>query len=263
MALRTMTLNQNVVLNNFSTMSSNNTPITAIIQNKRQIAPAKEQKSLHFNNVNNNAYKVTDIKYKKKYNYNGIQYPGHQTTSVARRNARERNRVKQVNNGFANLRQHIPSKVITSLSTAGRGGSKKLSKVDTLRLAVEYIKSLQRMLDENENKKNQKISQNLSLPCYSTTSQSSEVSTSPAHSVICELSANGGTPYNIRHHHFKMEPYDNYCEYQSESSSPSYTNNGYILTSTPHKKPNYEEFTSVAPEDEELLDTITWWQQQE
>ena len=57
---------------------------------------------------------------------------------VARRNARERNRVKQVNCGFEMLRAHIP--------TAAK--QKKMSKVDTLRHAVEYIQSLQLMLNE-------------------------------------------------------------------------------------------------------------------
>ncbi|KAF4524523.1 hypothetical protein B566_EDAN002795 [Ephemera danica] len=64
--------------------------------------------------------------------------PG-QPVAVARRNARERNRVKQVNNGFSNLRQHIPFSA----------RNKKMSKVETLKCAVDYIRSLQRLLDEN------------------------------------------------------------------------------------------------------------------
>ncbi|EDW43696.1 GM19063 [Drosophila sechellia] len=64
---------------------------------------------------------------KKKFNYNNMPY-GEQLPSVARRNARERNRVKQVNNGFVNLRQHLPQTVVNSLSNGGRGTSKKLSK---------------------------------------------------------------------------------------------------------------------------------------
>ncbi len=59
---------------------------------------------------------------------------------VARRNARERNRVKQVNCGFEVLRAHIP--------TAAK--AKKMSKVDTLKHAVEYIQILQQMLSEKE-----------------------------------------------------------------------------------------------------------------
>ena len=68
--------------------------------------------------------------------------------AVARRNARERNRVKQVNNGFSMLREHIPPEIADTFEQAGRGAAaaKKLSKVETLRMAVEYIRSLERML---------------------------------------------------------------------------------------------------------------------
>lgn len=66
--------------------------------------------------------------------------------SVARRNARERNRVKQVNNGFSMLRDHIPPEIADTFEQAGRGNSKKLSKVETLRMAVEYIRNLEQML---------------------------------------------------------------------------------------------------------------------
>ncbi|KNC27272.1 Achaete-scute complex protein T8 [Lucilia cuprina] len=68
--------------------------------------------------------------------------------AVARRNARERNRVKQVNNGFAALREHIPEEVAEVFENQGtnRGSCKKFSKVETLRMAVEYIRSLERLL---------------------------------------------------------------------------------------------------------------------
>ncbi|CAH1986737.1 unnamed protein product [Acanthoscelides obtectus] len=71
-----------------------------------------------------------------------------QPIAVARRNARERNRVKQVNNGFATLRQHIPNFVVAAFeNTHGRGANKKFSKVETLRMAVEYIRSLEELLN--------------------------------------------------------------------------------------------------------------------
>ncbi|XP_054087599.1 achaete-scute complex protein T5 [Zeugodacus cucurbitae] len=77
--------------------------------------------------------------------------------SVVRRNARERNRVKQVNNGFSHLRQHIPPAIIADLSNGrrgiGPGAHKKLSKVDTLRMAVEYIRRLQCVIDEVDGKR--------------------------------------------------------------------------------------------------------------
>lgn len=75
--------------------------------------------------------------------------------AVIRRNARERNRVKQVNNGFFNLRQHIPNAIIAEVSNGrrgiGPGADKKLSKVDTLRMATEYIRRLKGLIDEVDN----------------------------------------------------------------------------------------------------------------
>ncbi|XP_048578975.1 helix-loop-helix protein 2 isoform X1 [Nematostella vectensis] len=59
--------------------------------------------------------------------------------SVLRRNERERNRVKLVSDGFAALRKHIPTTPV----------NKKLSKVETLRTAIEYIKHLQRILNDS------------------------------------------------------------------------------------------------------------------
>ncbi|CAG9091020.1 unnamed protein product [Plutella xylostella] len=69
--------------------------------------------------------------------------------AVARRNARERNRVRQVNDGFAALRRHIPEEVASAFENANsnRGPNKKLSKVETLRMAVEYIRNLETLLN--------------------------------------------------------------------------------------------------------------------
>lgn len=96
---------------------------------------------------------------KKRIQFNSMGYvlPPAPPASVARRNARERNRVKQVNMGFAVLRQHIPTSFCEASSGGSNGNnssggsssgkSRKVSKVDTLRCAVEYIRSLQDMLD--------------------------------------------------------------------------------------------------------------------
>lgn len=59
--------------------------------------------------------------------------------SILRRNERERNRVKLVSDGFANLRKHVPTTPL----------NKKLSKVETLRTAIEYIRHLQKVLNES------------------------------------------------------------------------------------------------------------------
>lgn len=64
--------------------------------------------------------------------------------SVARRNERERKRVKQVNEAYARLRSHIPEEIAHSFDSqnGGRSSSKKLSKVDTLRMTINYVSYL-------------------------------------------------------------------------------------------------------------------------
>ncbi|XP_055585880.1 achaete-scute complex protein T3-like [Uranotaenia lowii] len=227
----------------------------------------------------------------KKFAYCGLPYAQtpQQTASVLRRNARERNRVKQVNNGFANLRQHIPATVVTALTNGGRGASKKLSKVDTLRMAVEYIRSLQRMLDENCENTNQKsLSQFSSASSFYGTMSESSTASSPAPSQMSENSMSGSIGYSHMGT-LKNEPYDIYVD-PSTSPTPSQTsevyqpqyhqtiipgmtslspsgNNNYIHSGNPiiYKseiyQTQYEQLSPANPDDEELLDAITWWQQ--
>lgn len=82
--------------------------------------------------------------------------------AVARRNARERRRVKMVNDGFLRLRKHVPTDP----------KNKKLSKVKTLRLAIDYIKHLQQLLVESS------VKQNHSSSTYSLTGMSDEIDAS-------------------------------------------------------------------------------------
>lgn len=267
-----MTLGQNIHMmsNNCVIVSSNH-----ILQSKNQqmygkrpIAPAP----LTSNGIN----QVINSIPKKGYKYGQMQYTATQTVSVARRNARERNRVKQVNNGFSNLRQHIPQTIITELTKGGRGAAKKLSKVDTLKLAVEYIRRLKDVLDENENS-----GCSSSSVYYSENSQSisrSEASLSPTPSYASDVSSS--MSYVPNHHTIQMthtqipckqEPYDNYTE-PSTSPVPSYHSEIhhhqqiYPTASTPYKPTiihhQYENYSPVSANDEELLDAITWWQQQ-
>nr|XP_056703406.1 achaete-scute homolog 1 [Euleptes europaea] len=79
---------------------------------------------------------------KRRLTFSGFGYslPQQQPAAVARRNERERNRVKLVNLGFATLREHVPN----------GAANKKMSKVETLRSAVEYIRALQQLLDEHD-----------------------------------------------------------------------------------------------------------------
>lgn len=58
-----------------------------------------------------------------------------------RRNARERNRIRTVNGAFDVLRDHVPS---------GRQSGKKISKVETLKSAIEYIHALQGIIENQK-----------------------------------------------------------------------------------------------------------------
>ncbi|XP_066528428.1 achaete-scute homolog 5-like [Hoplias malabaricus] len=59
---------------------------------------------------------------------------------IQKRNERERQRVRCVNQGYATLRNHLP---------AGHA-HKRMSKVETLRAAIRYIKHLQRLVEQWE-----------------------------------------------------------------------------------------------------------------
>ena len=61
-------------------------------------------------------------------------------TFVRRRNERERARVRSVNDGFERLRAHLP--------LDHEPKDRRLSKVETLRFAIQYIEHLQSLLNE-------------------------------------------------------------------------------------------------------------------
>lgn len=96
-------------------------------------------------NFKENSPEIFNCKRRLDFNnhvsYLSLQRP--HTVSVARRNERERNRVKLINMTFASLREHIPSGVKAIKS-------KKMSKVETLRSAIEYIRYLQTLVDESD-----------------------------------------------------------------------------------------------------------------
>ncbi|XP_074681471.1 achaete-scute homolog 4 [Strix aluco] len=56
---------------------------------------------------------------------------------IRKRNERERQRVRCVNEGYTRLKEHLPKEF----------ADKRLSKVETLRAAISYIKHLQSLLD--------------------------------------------------------------------------------------------------------------------
>lgn len=153
-----------------SNAGRNSVLVNNIIGNQRSvISSVKCNNNVNNNNNNNRGINNKELisneplRCKRKINFiPGQTYPGTQPASVARRNARERNRVKQVNNGFATLRSHIPPSVAAALTSEksnsrSSSASKKLSKVETLKMAVEYIRSLQQMLEDHNNGHEKKV----------------------------------------------------------------------------------------------------------
>lgn len=186
--------------------------------------------------------------------------------SIERRNARERNRVKQVNNGFDKLRQYIPARIVEA-ENGGRGVSKKLSKVDTLKMAVKYIQRLKEMLDENNSR----------LP--ETSSASSYYSASPAPSSLHQhpmYPSYASTPLG----HYQENQHLTTCSEPSVSPAPSYHSD---MSSHPqsvyqmqtvqfsaegetypkgYSQLKFEDEDSGSFEEDGILDDILQWQMQ-
>lgn len=88
------------------------------------------------------------------------------SSAVSRRNARERKRVRLVNLGFSTLRERVPPGT----------KNKKLSKVETLRAAIEYIRQLQQVLGIPEQDQNIMIDENYGLDDCSSVASSEDIS---------------------------------------------------------------------------------------
>ncbi|XP_044254958.1 achaete-scute homolog 1b-like [Tribolium madens] len=202
-----------------------------------------------------------------------------QPIAVARRNARERNRVKQVNNGFANLRQHIPNFIAAAFESNTRGGNKKLSKVETLRMAVEYIRSLEDLLALDESNVSSSTS---SIPSPSTTD---DLSTNPTPSphytyqiipyvddhILCDpslmdagLEFNGAQDLSLLHVSDSLSP----GMYSEQSLSPGGSDQrGYFGDDG---KSDDVPVISLKNENElpqqhktNVMDVMQWWEQQQ
>lgn len=131
--------------------TTSNMPTTHLAQGQCHFGRAERRQECAVSNSSQSKSKVLKrqrsnspelLRCKRRLSFTGLGYsiPQQQPVAVARRNERERNRVKQVNMGFQTLRQHVPN----------GAANKKMSKVETLRSAVEYIRALQQLLDEHD-----------------------------------------------------------------------------------------------------------------
>lgn len=180
---------------------------------------------------------------------------------VARRNARERNRVKQVNCGFEMLRAHIPS----------AAKQKKMSKVDTLRHAVEYIQQMQMMLNEKTvSEVGQPQSEVFHMPAYPLTPQTPTAGNMPfPPPQNCNESG-----YDTASSFYSSASPSGLMTPPTASALPPHYCNSPTTTTTTTSSANYE-YTSlhgqfyygqphteaVEAEEDELLDVIAKWQE--
>ena len=127
----------NSASNNLLSLYSNATTVT--LSNKPIYGKKSHSSSIGTNGPSKYLASPELLRCKRRVNINSLAYsiPTATPIAVARRNERERNRVKMVNMGFHTLRQHIPN----------GSKNKKMSKVETLRSAVEYIRQLQLLLN--------------------------------------------------------------------------------------------------------------------
>lgn len=87
--------------------------------------------------------KAPDFQQKRKHGAaGGVLMP--------RRNCNEQSRVRTVNEGFDHLREFVPCSI-------GTGRRAKISKVETLRSAMEYIRALEEMLGIHFDEKGEQI----------------------------------------------------------------------------------------------------------
>ena len=104
------------------------------------------------------------LRCRRKVDLTRMGYKSH-PTAVARRNERERNRVKHINGTFSTLRQHLPS----------GAKNKKMSKVETLRSAIRYINHLQQILAAQDEEDAKSATDSVQSPHSTSLSESDNV----------------------------------------------------------------------------------------
>lgn len=180
---------------------------------------------------------------KRRANFQNLGYslPQANPASVARRNERERNRVKQVNVGFAKLRSHVPD----------GEKNKKLSKVETLKQAIDYIQQLHVLLEQHD------------MTMQQQQQQQQQTMTTAAYP----------PPPAYSNHSLEMVTYSpesvfvNTCSPQTYPPTMSYLNSSQTCSSSlsiGSPSPSYLSDASsgdapLSPEEEDLLEFAHWF----
>ena len=133
--------------------------------------------------------------------------------AVSRRNARERTRVKTVNDSYQHLKSHVPAAAKT----------KRMSKVDIIRHSIEYIQKLQNLVTAADDFENNDINQS-----------SPEMNRNAQHS--------SDTNYNPPVHHSNY--FDQYYSSSSSYADASLLSTSFAMSSSVPVSPSFSTTSS-------------------
>ena len=212
----------------------------------------------------------------------GYKIKPQQDLKTIKRNERERTRVQSVNNGFETLRKHIPT----------AAALKKMSKVNILNEAMEYIQYLRSVLQNATEVKNEPVLINFSQTqfqdqLYQQYSQPHQVfqphgfqppltPTTPTmpqfpyhnndqgfYSDYSQPSPALPTPHDIHHSpswHSPRYPHHHHQQPLSPVSKVS-SSTDKLPTDVPHASYKYEDISESSGDEDDILDAIAEWQQ--
>lgn len=116
-------------------------------------------------------------------NYTKIQKLNKSSTlplsAAAKRNAFERSRVESVNNGYAALRDHILEGEFEAQRNPSKS-KKELCKIEIIRMAIDHIRSLEKVLECDDKSTLSSTSERSSFSVISGTTPTGSVMTSPS-----------------------------------------------------------------------------------
>lgn len=143
-----MSFNEDMIFHHGATIAVNSnyhlySPMSSESSEEELISPVSNSSTDSF--IYPSEYQVLNIDDDHDEDYDTERKPrkinissARKATTKVRRNERERRRVRKLSDGFAKLKTVIP------------GNRKKLSKLDTLKNAVEYINNLATMLTAHD-----------------------------------------------------------------------------------------------------------------
>ena len=177
--------------------------------------------------------------------------------AVARRNARERTRVKTVNDSYQHLKAHVPAAAKT----------KRMSKVDIIRHSIEYIQKLQKLVtaqdDLDTSHDDQSLHQMTSAPQPQSDSNYNQAQQQHSNYFDQYYSSSSYADASLLSTSFAMSSSDPVSPSFSTSSSTSSNFSMLSSSSVPdildpnHQKTSYSDTSFL---DDDILDVIAEWQ---